>query len=1183
MSNPTVHRFQLPGSNDCYTISNDVVDYIEPARPFGQSDLIDAKDCGRFQTRMIAIPDRQHDVVTPMVMTLGNQGGLHLIRQSTENSSGWEKIDLNPAIAKICGANPHVSAFGAAWTADGEIAVAVAVYADAQRSESHVLVAHGLKSTSDWLQIKWEDCGKRTDESSKVCVDAIRVLRDGNRGWIISLAAEAGRPGMVTYLLHTAWTKRTFKDARVVTPGSSYAEISCFEAAPFGTMNCAMHILGKHADNTPLFGTRVFPRWAKDGTRLIETPPNTTLPVPPGANVLKTGMARQYGADIYIGGKGVHLISSDQFFRGINASVEVVIPPEEANDIIALVVADQGNGNVSVWALERNGDLLLTTRPEAAAPWSPMARIRSGIRDIAPVCGDSHVTTSILVLDAHGTASFLWRDGNAGGVWQETPIHLADQNEAAKIPSFGTTLRVLDQDDAVRAGVQVTVTASLLSSVVINGISVFVGPNLPVKVATGLDGAINLFNRADTFTPAIYRFAIEGASSAIDVNPAAPVFARFRTMNASDLLNAKLLEGGKDEMRKAADVATAALKQAAELLDTRNELVPGVRAVVDQKAALGAMVRADALADSYSWGMRLGDGGLKALEKKEIQELTSRAGATNADLFSRMGSTLSDFCEGVWQGLKDAASFVVRKVKDGVEFIVEIAGKVKAFVIEKLEQLGAFFKSVWNSIGVAIGKVWEYLKFLFNWGDILKVKRILKETVRNSIRDISNDVAGLKATINKGFDTVEEELVKLSPSGTGFTPTNRDASAPAKPDPKDRSLIDSIMGSAPVNWVTGQFGKLAGNLVTVDLPEMPNEKWEDNIDLQWEKLKDMAAGCSADLKAIIDDKPLTLNNFLGLDTLKALVVALGARLMQGSLNLIRGVALALVDAIVGLVNILESILFTTIRFPFIEKLAKLMGGNLDTSFQLIDLVALPAAILATIGFKVFTGKSPAEVFANDTPPDQSNEAPIGKQSVVLASFQLLSDIASSCVSLIKTLYHSIHAAMPTKAAKEAGKLDWIGFAFGACLHFFNPPRAKRATSTAYDILKWLSFSFGLYHTAIHFYRLRKPGDLVADKSGYTNSIMHGVDGVFEVIRIVLDTVAYAIDGVARDGKELLAGIGKRGSAALLHFAHAVENPKAKLIMVGAAISGNLALNIGIGWWGASSKFSDEMARLGNLA
>jgi len=52
------------------TVSTDIVDYFEATRVFGREDLADPSAHGRYQPRLIAVPDRRSKVTSPMAFSI---------------------------------------------------------------------------------------------------------------------------------------------------------------------------------------------------------------------------------------------------------------------------------------------------------------------------------------------------------------------------------------------------------------------------------------------------------------------------------------------------------------------------------------------------------------------------------------------------------------------------------------------------------------------------------------------------------------------------------------------------------------------------------------------------------------------------------------------------------------------------------------------------------------------------------------------------------------------------------------------------------------------------------------------------------------------------------------------------------------------------------------------------------
>ncbi len=163
---PRVQSFTLnddQGRPVRFTVGTDIIDYAESARAFGREDLAATDAHGRFQRRLFAFPDRKAAVLSPMVVSIGSQNGLFLIRrQDGSESTAWKLTDLGASFKTAVGSNPQVRALGVGWTDDDRITLAVSVDAGGDNAASRVFVAWNLSSkTSDWDKVPWIGCGSR--------------------------------------------------------------------------------------------------------------------------------------------------------------------------------------------------------------------------------------------------------------------------------------------------------------------------------------------------------------------------------------------------------------------------------------------------------------------------------------------------------------------------------------------------------------------------------------------------------------------------------------------------------------------------------------------------------------------------------------------------------------------------------------------------------------------------------------------------------------------------------------------------------------------------------------------------------------------------------------------------------------------------------------------------------------
>src|SRR5262249_7864758 len=214
-------------------------------------------------------------------------------------------------------------------------------------------------------------------------------------------------------------------------------------------------LLGQ-SGRTRVLSFRPFPRYRADG-RVAAPPGVVPLPCPAGANVLATGLTRNGGTDLYIGGQGLHTIAADDFDNQARATLIPVMSADAAPDVQQVCVADAADGSVAAYALLQNGSLVVARRggaSEADAGWHTPLRIRKDVQDVAPVHGDQHARTSLLIVRTDGTAAVLLQDAGTG-VWRESPLLVSNPNEVSAVSCFGTTLRLVASDALPRTSTPV--------------------------------------------------------------------------------------------------------------------------------------------------------------------------------------------------------------------------------------------------------------------------------------------------------------------------------------------------------------------------------------------------------------------------------------------------------------------------------------------------------------------------------------------------------------------------------------------------------------------------------------------------------------------------------------------------------------------------------------------------------
>jgi hypothetical protein len=765
----------------------------------------------------------------------------------------------------------------------------------------------------------------------------------------------------------------------IFSPAVTLEEILDFEAAVHPIFGGGLAVLGTSRGGR-ILAFRPFPEYDPNG-RIISVPPVVPLPCPPLANVVEAGATRNGGTDLYVGGQGVDLITADELANAEDAQLAAVISGEAASEVRDVAVADTPDGGGGVWALLQNGNLLVVTRAAGASDWGTALRLRGDVQEIAPVHGDVHVTTSLLAVYTDGRAATLWQDASSG-VWQESPLLVANPVQVARATCFGTSLRVLDEAGAPRVGIPVTVSASVLASVLLNNRTVFLGPTLTVDARTDANGSISLFDRVRSLTPAIYRFDVAGIDGSFDVNPAGGIHERFRTITADDLRGAVTGGNGSSQPllperfrtgadRNQVDVVAGALNQVAGLANSASGVTAGVRQV-DGQADFSSTLRPETLPDGYRWGLQADANGVRVANPTAIDALVDAAQQVER-FFTDLGDSIADFFEGIWARIQEGWTFVLHKAEDAFEFICALGDKVNRFVLKTLEQVGSFFTWLWGQIETGLEQLWNWLKFVFDWDDILLVRDALVDATDVALAHLQDSTASTTVTVSAGFDDLLTQIrawridaggaPKAPPvvTGTSVLDISRSATAPIQ------EVIDQATGNSVVAYVLNKLQSLTSEVVRFEGPDPAAEAIEAAKGFVEGLLSDEVSNVvnsvdqlASDLAKIFGDT-VPRTDQIDFDTIKNAVITVGADALEGLISAIRDLVRRSLELVATLIGVARDLLLVRIRFPFIEELVKLVTAgavSIDASFRMMDAMMLLFAVPATIAYKVVAGRAP---------------------------------------------------------------------------------------------------------------------------------------------------------------------------------------------------------------------------------
>ena len=205
---------------------------------------------------------------------------------------------------------------------------------------------------------------------------------------------------------------------------------------------------------------------------------------------------------------------------------------------------------------------------------------------------------------------------------------------------------------------------------------------------------------------------------------------------------------------------------------------------------------------------------MRAADSGVVDKLINAA-ASVGEFFVNLGDSIADFFEGIGERIKEGWTFVLHKAEQAFEFICALGDKVKRFVLDTLEQVGSFFSWLCNQIKLGLEKLWDWLKFIFSWKDILRVRDAMVDSIDEALHYLQQSITPMKANVTAGFDYTLAQFRKWRADAGGTPALPPVASGQSVLDDINKVLepvehvIDQISGNSAVAWVMNKLDSVA--------------------------------------------------------------------------------------------------------------------------------------------------------------------------------------------------------------------------------------------------------------------------------------------------------------------------------------------------------------------------------------
>ena len=590
----------------------------------------------------------------------------------------------------------------------------------------------------------------------------------------------------------------------------------------------------------------------------------------------------------------------------------------------------------------------------------------------------------------------------------------ASQRLAAPMPSTAppkniaaTTMHVttLDGTQAPVGNAIVTITSDQPATLIVNNLSHQVGPGAPAQVQADPTGNLTAgFSTISLISP-VFTFTVDNADGS----------------SASRWCHADVVEQKTDE------VAIPPCQQSvASRLGNQDPTQPMNSDTLSKAGLISPNYpdKSGAAAGVVSAGQWLQQNPQAGANTLRTDHITTRhwkldfrhpAGPQFTELSEEEGRNILAAATARREELGDLAGFlgdILNFFKNLLDELEEISAHLVddvlnlvingvQFVVQTVREAASALETVFNKIVQGIKELWQaildvinFLKQLFEWGDILLTHQVIKATINSLMTTLAADADDLETVVKEQFQTLESQVKAVfgkaeqifQPGQTfnqfanaqGSNPAGGSSSASRRLAGRGApSLGDggNSLAAGPVNTGLAQHGPRCNYVnsyakshfsgagaATLSSLVMGNGGAQGIIDL----VKDNWTGQSLQteltkLQGFVTGKISDPNDFFDLVILDFLIAIEDAVLLI--LDALESIILAIIEAMASALSGLEGALNATIEIPVISWLYKyvLTGTPTDPGddLSILDVLCLIFAVPATILYKViFDGKAP---------------------------------------------------------------------------------------------------------------------------------------------------------------------------------------------------------------------------------
>ncbi|MBZ0112556.1 MAG: hypothetical protein K8J08_08855 [Thermoanaerobaculia bacterium] len=667
---------------------------------------------------------------------------------------------------------------------------------------------------------------------------------------------------------------------------------------------------------------------------------------------------------------------------GIQFEDWIYVDSTQAAPLVRVFAGLRFDGVLEVFAISEDGTLHHTYQQTdergKVLGWDPLLQLGEEIGNaIFTVGRNSSHYSEVYTVTREGLLRRFWQAPDTTQ-WFSEIVQIAEtSDEVVRIPTHSAEITVLDENGLAVPRARVSISASFLTTLFINGVAYRVSALETADIETDETGRVTILQQANGLAGATLfietPFTFSGMP--LQVEPNAELQERLGKLDAQKILDAKDASGqpllpaqyrSKEYAESLAQISRQSMKiaQAEEPASA-----VAFKAFSRDPRKFGFRRRLDvARLEEEAWEIDFSSGfpQYRGLSLAEADSWLSDRRIEMASVEGFLGIDWGD----AWNAIKNGATWIwdgltkiVTKIANGIVSVFFYIGtKVFEAVIEFAQQAFDFVEGVWNWLKVAFEKLYQWLALLFDWPAIQRTAEGIRHSVNATLDFTVIAVEKVRDQVAAGIDALKGEVKK------GLD-----------------DFIAQIDGEPTLGQFAGQYGDGDKRITHAGDHNILLNAFKDNYKGTKVKtsfqdnLRD--SGVQGSIDSLVNELIDLGNNFQFGDGKQAFDEAVGyftnvgeqpdravQLILSGSLKAVeagalfaldaaKGVVLTVFDLIVDVIEGFKALLNEVWEIPIVSQIYKAIT-NKSLGFRPIDLFAYILAIPVNLGFIILFDKVP---------------------------------------------------------------------------------------------------------------------------------------------------------------------------------------------------------------------------------